>query len=123
MKIRKSNSDYKFLYEKVNNFNEWLNGKKCLKEVSIKDLLNNKWVFTSEEEKTLINKIKRVKSKRLDEVAEIFVGLQTSENSIYVIKDKDILKETNEYVRFETSKGEFEVEKELIKPYLEKKGP
>ena len=83
-----------------------------LKEYNIDFLTEKPWVFMSDEIVKSLDKIKR-KCKPLNNFADIFVGLQTSNDSIYIIKKENSDKN---YIYFKDFKGiARKVEKTILK--------
>lgn len=75
------------------------------------------WNFFSEDSKELIKKLEKVHLKLSDISSELFVGLQTSADPIYIVQ---ILQETGDYYEINCRKTnkKYKVEREVIKPIL-----
>ncbi|UYZ39531.1 MAG: N-6 DNA methylase [Candidatus Methanospirare jalkutatii] len=77
------------------------------------------WSLMPEKERTVFEKIERNADRRLKDVCEnIFVGLQTSADSIYIVKIVEQINGKNVKIRQLKSGREYVVEKEMLKPLL-----
>ena len=80
------NEQKKFEIGFVDNINEfYASGEASMQEYPIHYLGMAPWTFLSNKIKRVINNVKS-KCDMLDAVAEIFVGLQTSKDPIYIVK-------------------------------------
>lgn len=73
------------------------------------------WVLHSNKINALLKQMKGSKSKQLSEIADIYVGLQTSADSIYIIKPE---KESAKFVYFEKDRKKWKIEKEILRPCI-----
>lgn len=83
-------------------------------------LSESPWVFISEEAEQIFDRIRENATSSLGSIVDITVGLQTSNDKVYVIKDSEISAETESTIVFEKDNVQFEVEKELLRPCLYK---
>ncbi|MCI8621596.1 MAG: hypothetical protein HFJ50_07930 [Clostridia bacterium] len=93
--MEKNSADFeiKFVEELVKyKYNEYVEGKKY----SSNALTNEPWIFIPTEVSSKLEKFKS-KTKILSEFVNIFVGIQTSNDKIYMIDPKN---EDEEYVYF-----------------------
>ncbi|MGN6604509.1 MAG: Eco57I restriction-modification methylase domain-containing protein [Ginsengibacter sp.] len=79
------------------------------------DYDDNPWIFVSKTTEAIFNKIKSGNVTALKNIAEIPVGLQTSENNIYIFQPDA---ETATTFGFKKDDISFEVEKAICKPCL-----
>jgi len=80
------------------------------------DTLSHKpWIFAAAKEEEILDKIARF--KKLDDVAQIFVGLQTSADRVYILEFKEDLGSLVK-VYSRQRKREYILEKDLLKPLL-----
>lgn len=86
-----------------------------LKEYPIEYLSTAPWSFLSDDIVLVLEQVKN-KCQPLEEMADIFVGLQTSADTIYIIKAQ---KEENELTYFTDSRGKEQcVETGILKPCI-----
>ncbi|HIH73232.1 MAG: putative endonuclease-methyltransferase fusion protein [Thermococcales archaeon 44_46] len=127
--LRKAKND-KFTYAKVEELKEsieqlraveesrkWNEGRLSVLEVPEEELSEKPWVFLTEKERKIVEKVYGG-SVRLEEVAKhIFVGVQTSADSVYIL---EYLGESEGYyiVRSKVTGQEHRLEKALLHPLL-----
>jgi hypothetical protein len=109
------------LKEKLEQLNEIRdNNELTMKDFSVtiinsNEISSDNWVFYLPEEKPIRNKISNY--PKLSDKANVFVGLQTSADPIYILEVVDEKKDvTNVYSK--TTKKNYLLEKELLKPVL-----
>ena len=95
---------------------KWNEQRLSVLEVPENELSEKPWVFLTEREREIVKKIYEG-SKRLEEVADIFVGLQTSADPVYIL---ELVGDLGEYylVRSKVTNQEHRLEKELLHPLL-----
>lgn len=96
---------------------EFIAGNIDYVEYSSADYDDNPWIFVSKSTEAIFNKIKGGNVTTLKNIAEIPVGLQTSENDIYIFQPEI---ETETSFRFKKDNVQFEVEKAICKPCIYK---
>ena len=113
--LKKCKND-NFIFEQVLSFLDWELGKRYYKYTrQSNELTENPWMFIYGPLEQTFKKLMEIKTP-LTDYANIYVGLQTSNDRIYIIKPK---KEKNGLVEFIDWKGQVRfVEKELLKPAL-----
>ncbi len=84
-------------------------------------LTTDYWSFVGKREMAIWNKVNAPKFAKLGQLCRIFVGLQTSKDKIYVVKQKGTTEQ--HYVVESRFDGEiYELEKEICRPYLARTG-
>ncbi len=109
-----NNSELKF--EPVVDFSEWKLGKRLPSfKIKSSELTVNPWIFIYGPLKDLLNSISKLPNK-LEDFADIFVGLQTSNDQIYIIKPTKV---TQNIVYFTDWKGrEQAIERDIVRPCI-----
>lgn len=107
----------KFIVEHVLNLDAWRNGEQAdIQSYDATHITDKPWVFVNPKMSNLFNRIAQENELRLSDVADIFVGLQTSKDPIYIIKP---IKETDKYVTFiDITENPISIEKSILKPFL-----
>lgn len=110
-----------FSYTEIKNLKDWrLRNVKPeeLQTEYIKDFSSDVWLLLPNKLKNVLNKIVNQSDilSNLIGDANIFNGIQTSANTIYIHK---ILEEDEHYYTFEKDKKRWKVEKELTRPYYQ----
>lgn len=110
-----------FEYFEVENFKDWKTrdfDKTDFEEVKIASLDNEVWILVSAKLKNYYEKINQnsISLRVLIGEENIFNGIQTSANKIYIHKPK---KEDKNYYYFEKDEKEWKIEKELTRPYFQ----
>lgn len=97
----------------INDLPQFLFTHKCLeKTFPIEYLSSSPWVFLPSEIEKKLEKIND-KTVQLKSIAEIFVGLQTSNDKIYILTPK---KEDEKYIYCSENDGtDFKIEKQILK--------
>lgn len=105
-----------FEFERVDDLLEWEKKPGVNKIIYTSSILTmNQWVIVSKQERELFDHIEQAAQKRLGDadIAEIFVGLQTSADHIYIIHPISVGSTT---VIFNDKQGKkWEIEKEICK--------
>lgn len=115
--ILNKHSTHEFEFEKVIDLISWKEGKSG--EKGLKDnspVSSSEWNFSVGEGSVLTEKINKYPC-RLGDIAEIFVGLQTSADDVYIM---ELISETKDTLVLRSSelKKEFELEKGIIYPLV-----
>lgn len=115
--LEKSRNSFEVV--KVDDLEEWKRkGEEAMEiiEGSNDELSEEPWAFVGDKVNELFERIINDFPTTLGDVADIFVGAQTSWNKGYIIKE---WKEEGEYIVFEGPSGEERrIEKELVRPYF-----
>jgi len=114
--LKKSNVE-KFGVELVSNLHNWryFPDKRTSLEINASELSSAPWLFIGGKLKELINRIDSL-PKKLSDIADVYVGLQTSCDEVYIIKP---LSERRSTVTFRDKTGRLKtIEKDLLKPSI-----
>lgn len=111
-----NNEDFK--YVEVNDIND----------IYIKNFLTYKTSLLTEEGWFLTNDKKFLKKyeiamqnfPKITKYVNVSNGIQTSRNSIYIIKEREIISETSELLFFKKNNKEYAIEKSILKNYFHK---
>jgi len=107
-----------FTVERVNDLTAWRVKKHSpVSKYEAEEVSEEPWVFVSQEARKVFRKVRNAGCKRLDDVAKVFVGLQTSADKIYIIHFSEIIKEGKRFV-FRKGEREWETEAGILKPCL-----
>lgn len=102
--------------EKVTNLARWKYGEAGHIETVPSDTLGEEpWTFASASVQAAFDRIRAAHPEKLGEVADIFVGVQTSADDIYIIEAE---REDANSVTFNWSSREWTIEKGLLRPCL-----
>lgn len=106
-----------FSIETVEDLKTWRYSKHGMLQTKRIGEINEKpWSFVQNDVKLLFEKILREHPTRLGAIAEIFVGVQTSADKIYIIRPNKI---TGKTVTFVDIKGKsWTIEREILRPSL-----
>jgi hypothetical protein len=102
---------------KVTNLSDWSRSLKAAKSlIKNKELGEKEWNFAAGENSGLFRKLNIMPSK-LSDVANVFVGLQTSADDVFIL---DFVKETSKTIklRSKTLESEWDFEKDLFFPLV-----
>lgn len=116
-KTKTENFEYNYIqnYEfwKLNNINE--NNIK----IGINEINSDPWILSTDLAK--MESLKKLFSNSipLSQIATPFNGVQTSLNSLYVIKGKEVKSIDDNYIEFEKKKKIYKVERSLVKRYFQ----
>ncbi len=114
--ILDKNEHDKFIFEQVTNIDSWRYAKSESKiPIDINTLTSNPWGFVSNSIQKIFTRIKNNSSECLNKIADIFVGLQTSADKIYIINPTH---ETDNYFELKYNKNTYRIEKNITKPFL-----
>jgi len=112
--VQKKESIY-FSFEKVSNIPRWKNAVKrdTAIEISSDALSGGPWLFPSKQDQQIVDQIAAVCKNKLKDIAQIFVGIQTSADAIFFIKPE---RENAKFVYFtDCNDIESKVEKGILK--------
>lgn len=104
-----------FKFEKIIDLNKWKNYPQNREVIECKNdvLGKDSWVFPTKHEQEIITKIESVCTDKLKDIAEIFVGIQTSADNIFFIDPNN---EDDEFIYFVDSDGiNSKIEKNILK--------
>ncbi|AKB51789.1 hypothetical protein MSBRW_2536 [Methanosarcina barkeri str. Wiesmoor] len=101
----------------VSNIDDWRNGKNVQIEKYKSNYINETpWIFLHPKLDKLFKRINSENPVKLEDITEIFVGVQTSKDKIYIFKP---VSEDNYFVRFLDSSGSIqEIEKSILRPCI-----
>jgi hypothetical protein len=103
-------------FERVTSLAEWRYGKSGnIVELQAGGLNGDKWQFANEETVSLFARIRTAFPKSLGDVAEIFVGVQTSADSIFIFREVAEAKST---VSLRWNDKDWPIEREILRPCL-----
>lgn len=107
-----------FIVEKVSSLQDWVDsGDAETITGDSDDLSSDSWTFVGDAIDDLFERITEAHEYNLGDVANIFVGAQTSCNLLYEIKYD--YEEVGEFVEFEGPDGEDrKIEKSILRPYF-----
>lgn len=116
--ILRNEARSEFTVERVGDVDAWRVTKQSPRiEYEAEEVSEEPWVFVSREARAAFQKMKRGRHQRLDAVANIFVGLQTSADAVYIIRPNEIL-EKGDHIVFKKSGRRWEVEASILEPCL-----
>lgn len=102
--------------EKVSDINDWIQNKESRKNKYPIDVFKSKpWMFPEEQVSSILQQCHSNSSLSLGDISDIYVGLQTSADDVYVIKEK--FSDEN-FIYFDKGDKEFRVEKDILKPFI-----
>ena len=103
-------------FVKIKNLEQFKEEKFELSSVETAKFTKSVWEFNNSNASAIMEKIKK-NSKPLGEIADIFVGVQTSADKVFIM---DLISENkNTYtVKSKATNTEFEIEKDLCRPIL-----
>ncbi len=102
--------------ERVKELEAWRYGAAGQKTViPAGELTEEPWEFADADTRALFNRVKSACTRRLDQAAEIFVGAQTSKDSIYIFKATS---ETAATVTLTWGGQDWPIERGLLRPCL-----
>jgi type I restriction-modification system DNA methylase subunit len=102
--------------ETVRSLEEWRYGKAGARVVVPATELSEKpWQFADEDTRTLLERLRTRYPTRLDDVAEIFVGVQTSADDVYILHPESENKTT---VTVKVGEAKRRIEKAVLLPCL-----
>ncbi|MCA9365008.1 MAG: hypothetical protein KC736_03895 [Candidatus Moranbacteria bacterium] len=104
-----------FIFDKVRDLTRWKNESTKTEIINLPTevLSEAPWVFPSKREQEIISQIEKTCRGKLIDIAEIFVGLQTSADSIFFLNPE---KEDDKHVYFSDTEGGAQmIEKEVLR--------
>lgn len=108
----------KFYYDRINDLNKFKSHYKTKKNKYLKfdKVSSDEWIFVSGDEGKVFNKLYNMPTKLID-ICDIFVGLQTSADKIYITP---LIEEQEQTTKVESKhfKKELILENNLLKPLL-----
>ena len=76
-----------FSVEHINDLDSWFRGEPVqVDQFSSNEIDESPWEFVSEEIRNFFERLRRENETVLDDITNIFVGLQTSADSIYILE-------------------------------------
>lgn len=106
-----------FSVEHVRDLAQWRIGQnRIIAYYNVEDIGEAPWEFVSPEAAALFDRLRRENPTTLEQVANIFVGVQTSADRLYIFKPID---ETVNHVTFEdVDNKQWVIEKTILRPAL-----
>ena len=110
-----------FEYNYIEDYNYWKANCNEIDNISYKsDLIDDKiWMLSNNIDDIQFYKKISKNSISLSDIATPFNGIQTSANKVYVISEKEIIKETEGLLYFKKGDKEYAIEKQLLKKYYQ----
>lgn len=110
-----------FEYNYIEDYNYWKANCNEIDNISYNsDLIDDKiWMLSNNIEDIQFYKKISKNSIILSDIATPFNGIQTSANKVYVISEKEIIKETEGLLYFKKGDKEYAIEKQLLKKYYQ----
>lgn len=110
-----------FEYNYIEDYNYWKSNYNEIDNISYKsDLIDDKiWMLSNNIDDIQFYKKISKNSISLSDIATPFNGIQTSANKVYVISEKEIIKETERLLYFKKGDKEYAIEKQLLKKYYQ----
>lgn len=107
----------KFTLEQVKDLATWRYGQSGVKTEYQLDVLTGKpWALIEGGASEVIQDLRTNNPTKLEDVAEIFVGVQTSRDKVYIVQPNSIGRSA---IRFKEKTGkEWEIEKGILRPFL-----
>lgn len=117
--ILKKQTNETFMVEHVTNLKTWINnGFRNNEQFKSSEISGEPWIFLPPALKELFVRVKNTTINTIKSEADVFVGVQTSSDPIYVVRP---LEEKEESVVFQDIAGEKrEIEKGILKPLFYK---
>jgi len=114
--VIEKNKSEEFKFKKVRRISaEEFSSKENIIKYQSKDYSSDPWIFLSPETEAVFNKFTGDKFKKLGELTDISVGLQTSNDKIYIFVPDG---ETDETYTFKHNNKEYEIEKSICRPAI-----
>lgn len=111
----KGSSD-EFTVAIVDSLSAWRDGgTAAVRSVAADTLDATPWSFVPDEARTIFERLRNQHATRLRDVAEIFVGVQTSADDIYLIRPSRV---TSDAIEFELDGDQWRVERTICRPAL-----
>ena len=100
-------------FQKVESYEEWVINPKSVIQLDYpkKILKDSRWTFLNSVDLDIFNRMRSASERLLGDVAEVFVGVQTSKDDIYFIHDvKTVNSNISEFSAYDGSRWEIETE-------------
>ncbi len=112
--LQQNNSKVSFV--KIKNLDDFKEGTFTLTDTPNITFAKSTWQFNDSNTSAIMEKMKQ-NSKPLGEIADIFVGIQTSADKVFIM---DLVSESKKtyIVKSKATNEQFEIEKDLCKPVL-----
>jgi type I restriction-modification system DNA methylase subunit len=88
-----------------------------LSSIPAANLTDDAWQFASAETRELFDRIRAAHPSTLDAVADIFVGLQTSADKVFIVRSTRVTADT---VTVSWNEQDWDLEREALRPFLRK---
>ena len=114
--VLKKSKNPKFEVEAVTDLQKWKLGNPGQIELfPDSHISQNRWIFLIKPLRQLIDRIQK-SSQKLQDLADIYVGLQTSKDEIYIIRPSKITKKQVSFTDFNGKK--WNIEKDILRPSI-----
>lgn len=105
-----------FVFERPTDLSQWLGGVFSESIFDSSHINSTPWVFLSQEESNNFGLLETKNPDKLSSIAEIFVGLQTSSDKIYI---RESLKNNGGLITFQDYDGKiWEIEEDITRPAI-----
>lgn len=102
--------------EMVRDIDSWRRGEPGISsEYARADFTASPWRLASTELMALLDRLKTAGARRLIDIADIFVGLQTSCDEVYILESHEV---TDEFVSIESDGRTWQLERSVLRPCL-----
>jgi hypothetical protein len=102
--------------ERVKDLEAWrYGGAGAITDIPADTLTADNWQFADEDTRTLFERIRTAFPARLDQLAEIFVGVQTSKDDLYIF---EAVAETETTLSLRWNGRDWPIEREILRPCL-----
>ena len=109
------NNSQSFDFYKVEDL-KLLNSNEFWDTYDYDDMDNDSWTFLDKNSRRILKKINQTDNKKLNNLAKIFVGIQTSADNVYILK---CIEKCENYSKYLNNDGnEIILESDLFKPFL-----
>ena len=114
--VLQKESSEEFVFEKVANIYNWqYGGKENIQLLKADSISADPWTFISQDIENIFNAVREKSPLTLCEVADIFVGAQTSKDPIYIFS---AFREEEDHIILKWDSREWLIEKEILRPCL-----
>lgn len=102
--------------ERVPDVESWRRGEAgVITEYPQRDFTADPWRLSNQELPALLDRLKADGARRLTEVADIFVGVQTSCDEVFIVRPLEV---SDDYVKVESYGGMWDLERGALRPCL-----
>lgn len=103
-------------FEKAGPLEEWRYGRPgAVQEIPAAELTDAPWLFADQETRALFGRVRAAHPERLGKVADIFVGVQTSADPIYIFQP---VGEAEGTLTLRWNGRDWPIERDILRPFL-----